>query len=93
MSAFFDFQFSYWPLIWMCHNRINDRKINRFHERCLLITYNNKQSSFLELLEKDASVYIYRRNIQLLAIEMFCVGRNTTALMMKYFAIKFTLMA
>ena len=88
MNAFFDFQFTYWPLIWMCHNRINDRKINRFHERCLVITYNNKQSSFLELLEKDASVYIHRRNIQLLAIEMFCVGRNTAALMMKIFCYK-----
>ena len=40
----------------MCHNRTNNRKINRLNERCLRIIYNDKQSSFIELLEKDNSV-------------------------------------
>ena len=33
MSACFNSQFSYCPLIWMCRSRTNNRKINRFHER------------------------------------------------------------
>ena len=41
------------------------------HERCLRIIYNDKQSSFTELLNKDNSVSIHIRNIQRLAIEMF----------------------
>ena len=41
------------------------------HERCLRIIYNDKQSSFTELLNKDNSVSIHTRNIQRLAIEMF----------------------
>ena len=42
-----------------------------FHERCTLINYNDKQSSFTELLNKDSSAPIHIRNIQMLAIEMF----------------------
>ena len=41
------------------------------YERCLRIIYNDKQSSFTELLNKDNSVSIHIRNIQRLAIEMF----------------------
>ena len=40
-------------------------------KRCLKIIYNDKQSSFNELLNKDSSVSIHIRNIQRLAIEMF----------------------
>ena len=52
MITFFTSQFSYCPLVWMCHSRTNNNKINRLHE-CLLIVYNDKQSSFHGLLEKD----------------------------------------
>ena len=71
MNAFFTSQFSYCPLLWMCHSRSNNRKINMLHERFLRIIYNDKQSSFTELLNKNNSVSIHIRNIQRLAIEMF----------------------
>ena len=71
MNAFFTSQFSYCPLIWMCHSHLNNRKINRLHERCLRIIYNDKQSLFDELLNKDSSVSIHIRILQKLAIEMF----------------------
>ena len=41
------------------------------HERCLRIIYNDKQSSFTKLLDKDNSVSIHIINIQRLATEMF----------------------
>ena len=50
MNAFFAWQFSYCPLVWMCHSRTNNNKINRLHKGCLRIVYNDKQSSFNELL-------------------------------------------
>ena len=37
MNAFFNSQFNYCPLNWMCHSRENNNKINRLHERCLRI--------------------------------------------------------
>ena len=70
-NAFFTSQFSYCPLIWMCHSRSNNRKTNMLHERCLRITYNDKQASFTESLNKGNSVSMHIKNIQRLAIEMF----------------------
>ena len=49
----------------MCHSRTNNRKINRLHQTCFRITYNDKQSSFIKLLEKDNSVSIHQRNLQI----------------------------
>ena len=46
MNAFFNSQFNYCALIWMCHSHENNNKINRLHERCLRIIYNDKRSSF-----------------------------------------------
>ena len=71
MNAFFNSQFSYCPLVWMCHSRALNNKINRLHERCLRLIYNDKQLTFEELLEKDDSVSIHIRNLQTLPIEMY----------------------
>ena len=76
MNAFFKSQFSYCPLVWMCLSRANNSKINRLHERCLRIIYSDKQSSFEALLEKDGSLSIHNRNIQILATEMFKIKND-----------------
>ena len=76
MNAFFKSQFSCCSLVWMCHSRANISKINRLHERCLQIIYSDKQSSFEALLEKDGSVSIHNRNIQILATEMFQIKND-----------------
>ena len=46
-------------------------EINMLHQKCQRMIYNDKQSSFTELLNKGGSVSIHIRNIQRLAIEMF----------------------
>ena len=76
MNSFYNEQFIYCPLIWMCHSRENNDKVNRLHEKCLRIIYNDKRSSFNALLEKDVSVSIHERNIKILATEMFKVRKN-----------------
>ena len=73
MKAFVEFQFSYCPLIWMFQSRGLNSKINRIHERALRITYNDKSSTFQELLDKDNSVSIHHRNIRVLATEIYKV--------------------
>jgi hypothetical protein len=72
-NAFFQSQFSYCPLTWMFHSRELNSKINRVHERCLRILYNDKQSSFPKLLEIDKDFCVHHRNLQRLCIEMFKV--------------------
>ena len=66
----------------MCNSRTNNNQINRLHERCLRIVYNDKQSSFNELLEKDGSVSIHMRNIQILATEMYKLVNNLSPTIM-----------
>ena len=46
MNAFSNAQFSYCPLTWMFHSRNLNNKINKLHERCLQIVYNNNTSSY-----------------------------------------------
>ena len=71
MKAFIESQFGYFPLVWMFHSRSFNNKINRIHERALRITYNDKSSSFQNLLEKHNSVTIHHRNIKILATEIY----------------------
>ena len=66
----------------MFHSRALNNKINRLHERCLRIVYNDKTSTFNELLEKDNSVSIHYRNIQVLAIGMFKVAHGMSPVIM-----------
>ena len=60
----------------MCHSRTVNNKINKLHERCLRIVYNNKMSSLKELLETDKSVPTHIKILQVLATEMSKVYRN-----------------
>jgi hypothetical protein len=76
LNAFFKSQFNYCPLVWMFHSRSMNNKINRLHERCLRIIYNDKSSSFNELLERDNSISVHEQSIRSLAIEMFKVVKG-----------------
>ena len=79
LNAFFKSQFTYCPIVWMCHSRANNSKINRLHERCLRIINFDKQISFETLLEKDGSVAIHNQNLQILAAEMFKIKNDLSS--------------
>ena len=59
----------------MFNSSIND-KINCSHERVLSIVYSDFKSSFENLLEKDGTVSIHVKNLQILATEMFKISKN-----------------
>ena len=63
-----------------CHSRTNNGKINRLQERCLRIIYSDKQSSFETLFEKDGSVSVNNRNLQILATEMYKIKNDLSPL-------------
>ena len=65
MNAFFLHQFNYCPLTWMFHNKSLNHKINRLHETCLCVIYNDGHPSYDELnLDNFVSIHhstgIYR---------------------------------
>ena len=76
MKAFITSQFSYCPLIWMLHSRTLNNRINNIHERALRLTYKDNKSSFKQLLEKDHSVTVHPKNVQVLVTEIFKVKNN-----------------
>ena len=76
MKTFIESQFNYCPLVWMCHSRDLNHKINKLHERALRVVYKTKRLTFDELLELDESFTIHERNLQKLATEMYKVKRN-----------------
>ena len=54
----------------------NSDKINLLHERYLRIIYNNKVSTFEQLLEKDSSVSMHTRNLLFHAVEIVRVVKG-----------------
>ena len=70
MTSFFISQFNYCPPIWMSHSHLMNKKINWLHEKCLCIFYSDKTIFFEGLLDKDGSVNVHKRNLQVLANEM-----------------------
>ena len=63
-SAFLDSQFKYCVLIWICYSDTNNRICNG----------NDNQSSFKESREKNSSISIHKRNVQMLVPEMYKFG-------------------
>ena len=63
----------------MFHSRKSNNKINFLHERALRMIYNDRISSFQDLLDKDNSFTVHHFNIQSLAIEMIKVINNIAA--------------
>ena len=71
MKAFITSQFGYCPQVWMFRSRNLNNRINNIHERALRITCKGYNSTFQDLLEKDNSVTVHQRNLQVLATEIF----------------------
>ena len=76
MRCFVISQFQYGPLAWMFHSRHLNSKINKIHEKALRIAYKDYESSFSPLLERDTSVTIHSKNLQILMIEVFKLRRT-----------------
>ena len=66
MIRFITSQFSYSPLVWMCHSWTVNNKFNKLHERALRLVYNDRQSAF----------GIHHQNLQVLPTEMYKVYSN-----------------
>ena len=68
MNAFFTSQFTSCLLVWMCHSRRNNSKINRHHKKFLRIVTWKRWLSLNS-----------HRNIQILATEMYKLNNNLSS--------------
>ena len=55
----------------MCHSGTLNNKINKLHERALQLAYEDRHSTFEELLNIEKSVTIHQRNLQVLVTELY----------------------
>ena len=69
--SFIQAQFKYYLLTWMFCSRSCNNTVNKFHERALRLVYDNYESSFDALLNKNKSFSIHHQNIQKLMIEVY----------------------
>ena len=60
----------------MFHSGELNNKINSIQGRALRIIYNDSKSTFEELLNKDNSVSIHHRNLQVSATKTFKIKNN-----------------
>ena len=67
----------------MFHSRKLNQHINSIHETAVSVTYQNYKSTFLQLLQKDNSVAIHQRNLQVLATEIFRAKNDLSPEIMK----------
>ena len=72
-KAFIILQFNYCPLVWMFHTQQLNNRINSLNEKALRVAYQDRNSSFSELLNLDKSVSIHYRNIKYLLTEIYKV--------------------
>ena len=74
MNAFFGSQVNnYCSLISMCHSRKLYHISNSLHEKGLHVIYNDKTSSYEELLSKDGCASMHDKNLQNPVIEIYGV--------------------
>lgn len=67
MKSFTYSELRYCLVVWMNHGRKLKYLINKSHQRALMVVYNDKDTTFDELLN---SVKIYLRNLQVLVTVM-----------------------
>ena len=72
-KAFIITQFSYCPLVLMFHTKQLNNRINSLHEKALRVTYQDRNSTFSELLNLDKSISIHYRNIKYMLTEIYKV--------------------
>ena len=72
-KAFIISQFNYYALAWMFHTKQVHNRKNSLHEKALRVTYQDRNSSFSELLNIDKPVSIHYKNIKYLLMEKYKV--------------------
>ena len=68
----------------MFHTKQLNNRINGLHEKALRVTYQDRYSSFSELLNVDKSLYIHYRNIKYLLTERCRVQMDLSSPIMSH---------
>ena len=70
-----------------CSRNLNHR-VNRLHEKALRISHDDYSSDFEELLERDDTIPVHKRNLRKLAIRIYNIWSNLSPLFCRHMMIK-----
>ena len=81
LNSFITSNLSYFPIVWMFHNRKLNERINHVHERALRIVYKDFNSHFKNYNSwvEDNSLNNNHRNLQKLVTEIFKVKNSLSS--------------
>ena len=68
--------------MWIFHTKQLNNRVNSLQEKALRVTYQDRNSSFGELLNLSKSVSIHYRNIKYLLTEIYKVKMDLSPLIM-----------
>ena len=81
LKTFITSQFNSWPLVWMCHSRGLNNRINNLHESVLRIVYQDEKSDFETLLHNSVTIHV--KNLHYLVTKIFKVKNNISSEIMR----------
>ena len=84
LKTFITSQFNYRSVVWMCHSRDLNNRINNLHERALRIVYQDKKPGFETLLKNDKSVTIHVKNLHYLVNEIYKIKNGIVPEIIRY---------
>ena len=73
VNSFMYANFNYSPLIWHFSTGESFRKIEKIQKRCLRIVLDGYDSDYDDLLRKSGKVTMERKQLRVLAIDIFIV--------------------
>ena len=85
LKSFIISQFNHRPILSVCHSIGLNNKVNNIHKRTLRIVYQDKKSSFENLLKCYYNTSIQTKNLQYLAAELFKVKNSLSPEITKNF--------
>lgn len=85
-NSFIKSQFGYCPIVWLCHGKVVENKINSIQKRALRAVYNDFDSSFAELLKRGNHETIHQSNLKYLVVKVFkCLRKETPEILHEIF--------
>ena len=87
--SFIESNFTYCPIVWHFCGRENNNKLEKLQERSLRILFDDKCSSYEELLKRAGTTTILVSRLKNMAVEVFkCVTESNTPCLNSLFEVK-----
>ena len=90
-NSFIKSNFTYCPIVWHFCGKENNNKLEKIQERALRILYDDKCSSYTQLLDRAGTTTLLISRLKCMALEVFkCISKSNTVSLNNIFQLKDT---